>query len=55
MIIKASEFGMLAPEIFVLSMACIILVLDLFLSDRERFITYWFNAADTGFCSSHYP
>ena len=41
MIIKASEFGMLAPEIFVLSMACIILVLDLFLSDRERFITYW--------------
>jgi NADH-quinone oxidoreductase subunit N len=41
MIIKAAEFGMLAPEIFVLSMACIILVLDLFLSDRERFITYW--------------
>ncbi len=41
MIIKASEFGLLAPEIFVLSMACIILVLDLFLSDRERFITYW--------------
>ncbi len=41
MIIKASEFGLLAPEIFVLCMACLILVLDLFLSDRERFITYW--------------
>jgi NADH-quinone oxidoreductase subunit N len=29
------------PEIFVLSMACVILVLDLFLSDKERFISYW--------------
>ncbi len=29
-----------APEIFVLSMACFILVLDLFLSDRTRIITY---------------
>lgn len=28
------------PEIFVLSMACIILVYDLFLSDRNRVITY---------------
>lgn len=41
MIIKASEFGLLAPEIFVLSMTCVILVLDLFLAKRERFITYW--------------
>ncbi|MGD8690754.1 MAG: NADH:ubiquinone oxidoreductase subunit N, partial [Gammaproteobacteria bacterium] len=29
------------PEIFVLGMACIILVLDLFLSDRQRVVTYW--------------
>ena len=29
------------PEFFVLSMACVILVLDLFLSDEERFISYW--------------
>ncbi|HFD86923.1 MAG TPA: NADH-quinone oxidoreductase subunit NuoN [Gammaproteobacteria bacterium] len=41
MIIPASEFVMILPEIFVLSMACIILVLDLFLSKSERAISYW--------------
>ncbi len=41
MIIPASEFLMILPEIFVLSMACIILVLDLFLGDSERNISYW--------------
>jgi NADH-quinone oxidoreductase subunit N len=35
------EFVLLIPEIFVLSMACIILVLDLFLAERERIIGYW--------------
>jgi len=35
------EFVLLIPEIFVLSMACIILVLDLYLQDRERIISYW--------------
>ena len=45
MIIKASEFLLLAPEIFVLGMACVILVLDLFLDARERFITYWLTQA----------
>lgn len=29
-----------APEIFVLAMACAILVIDLFLSDRRRIVTY---------------
>ncbi|VAW73969.1 NADH-ubiquinone oxidoreductase chain N [hydrothermal vent metagenome] len=41
MIIPASEFVMILPEIFVLSMACIILVLDLFLKQSERNISYW--------------
>jgi len=41
MIVPASEFMMILPEIFVLSMACLILVLDLFLSDSERNISYW--------------
>jgi len=41
MTLAASEFLVILPEIFVLSMACVILVLDLFLSDKERFISYW--------------
>jgi len=41
MIVPASEFVMILPEIFVLSMACLILVLDLFLRDSERNISYW--------------
>ena len=28
------------PEIFILSMACLILVVDLFLQDRQRVVTY---------------
>ena len=34
-----------APEIFVFSMACTILVLDLFLSDRLRVVSYWLAQA----------
>jgi len=41
MTLNPSEFMVILPEIFVLSMACVILVLDLFLSDKERFISYW--------------
>ena len=41
MTLAPSEFMVILPEIFVLSMACVILVLDLFLSDKERFISYW--------------
>jgi NADH-quinone oxidoreductase subunit N len=41
MTLDPSDFLVILPEIFVLSMACVILVLDLFLSDKERFISYW--------------
>ncbi len=41
MTLEANEFVLLIPEIFVLSMACVILVLDLFLNDSERVISYW--------------
>jgi len=41
MTLDPSEFVVILPEIFVLSMACVILVLDLFLDDKERFISYW--------------
>ncbi len=37
------EFAPLAAEIFVLSAACFILVLDLFLSDRVRIVSYWLS------------
>ncbi len=32
---------LVTPEIFVLSMACVILVVDLFLEDTQRNISYW--------------
>jgi len=35
-----SPFAIAAPEILVFSMACVVLVVDLFLSDRSRFISY---------------
>lgn len=41
MIVDPGEFMVILPEIFVLSMACVILILDLFLSDKERAIGYW--------------
>jgi NADH-quinone oxidoreductase subunit N len=41
MIVQPAEFMVILPEIFVLSMACVILVLDLYLKDSERVISYW--------------
>lgn len=41
MTLAPTDFVVLMPEIFVLSMACVILVLDLFLQDNERVISYW--------------
>ncbi len=38
--ISVSEFAPLLPEIFVLSMACIILLVDLYLTDDNRYISY---------------
>ena len=43
MLIEPGEFLLLAPEILVLTMACAILVLDLFLKDSERAISYWLS------------
>ena len=40
MVFDPGQFVVILPEIFVLSMACVILVLDLFLKDSERGITY---------------
>lgn len=40
MTIELAEFQPLLPEIFVLAMACIVLVMDLFLHDRSRVVTY---------------
>ena len=40
MVLDPGQFVVILPEIFVLSMACVILVLDLFLKDSERGITY---------------
>jgi len=39
--IAMSEFTYLLPEIWVLTMTCVVLILDLFLSDRSRVVTYW--------------
>ncbi|HFD80581.1 MAG TPA: NADH-quinone oxidoreductase subunit NuoN [Gammaproteobacteria bacterium] len=41
MTFDAGELLVILPEIFVLSMICAILVLDLFLKDSERIIGYW--------------
>lgn len=38
--VALSEFLPAVPEIFVLSMACVVLLVDLFVSDRGRVITY---------------
>jgi NADH-quinone oxidoreductase subunit N len=35
------ELMFLMPEIFVLTMACLILVLDLFVDDKQRYLTFW--------------
>jgi NADH-quinone oxidoreductase subunit N len=45
MTLDSHEFLMVLPEIFVLSMASLILVLDLFLKDSERDISYWLSIA----------
>ncbi len=39
------SFAPAVPEIFVLSMTCLILIIDLFLTDKNRFITYLLSLA----------
>jgi NADH-quinone oxidoreductase subunit N len=43
--VDIAEFVPLMPEIFVLTMACIILLVDMFLSDKQRDITYYLSIA----------
>ncbi len=43
--VETAEYLLALPEIFVLSMACIILVLDLFIRDDSRIITYLMTQA----------
>ena len=43
MTVTLSNLHLAIPEIFILCMACIILVVDLFLTDRNRHITYWLS------------
>ncbi|MBZ0073063.1 MAG: NADH-quinone oxidoreductase subunit NuoN [Gammaproteobacteria bacterium] len=45
MTIAITEFVPLLPEIWVLTMACVVLVLDLFLHDRNRVVSYWLAQA----------
>ncbi|MFV2057022.1 MAG: NADH-quinone oxidoreductase subunit NuoN, partial [Thiohalomonadales bacterium] len=43
--VEMPNFALALPEIFVLSMACILLILDLFISDKYRVITYLLSLA----------
>jgi NADH-quinone oxidoreductase subunit N len=40
-----SNFQLAAPEIFVFSMACVILIVDLFLTEARRGVSYWLAQA----------
>ena len=40
MSVPISEFAPLLPEIFVLTMACVILIVDLYLTNENRHISY---------------
>ena len=45
MSVQLQEFVPVLPEIFVLGMACFILIVDLFLTERTRSITYLLSQA----------
>jgi len=40
MTVALSEFAPLLPEIFILTMACAVLIIDLYLTDKNRYISY---------------
>jgi len=46
-----SEFAPLLPEIFVLCMACAILIIDLYLTDQNRYISYLLALVTTAFAA----
>jgi len=37
------QFGLAAAEIFLLTMTCVVLIVDLFVHDDERTVTYWLS------------
>ena len=45
MTFELPQFLPAAPELFLLGMICAIVVVDVFLSDRHRLITYWLSLA----------
>jgi len=47
-----SEFAPLLPEIFVLTMACAILIIDLYLTDKNRYISYLLAVVTMGIASA---
>jgi NADH-quinone oxidoreductase subunit N len=40
-----AELIFLIPEIFILTMACVILVVDLYIDDEHRYLTFWLTQA----------
>jgi NADH-quinone oxidoreductase subunit N len=38
---SANDFLLIAPELFLLGMICAVLVIDVFLNDAQRNVTYW--------------
>jgi NADH-quinone oxidoreductase subunit N len=56
-VISAAEYGAAAAEIFVLGAICVILLVDVFLSDRSRWVTYALTLASlvgAAFVTMHY-
>ena len=45
MTVALSEFIPLMPEIFILTMTCVVLIVDLYLTDKTRYITYLITMA----------
>ena len=41
----ASEFVLIVPELFLLGMICAVLVIDVFLKNSQRDVTYWLSQA----------
>ena len=49
MTVALSEFAPLLPEIFILTMACAVLIIDLYLTDKNRHISYLLALATMAF------
>jgi NADH-quinone oxidoreductase subunit N len=42
---ESADFTLIIPEIFVLTMACLVLVIDAFLKDEQRNVSYLLSLA----------